>query len=257
MNNLRLQNKVAIITGAGRGLGRSIAKAYSSEGAKVVVMSRTMSDLESVVHEINSVGGTAVGISGNVAVSNDVQRVISETLRKFQRVDVLFNNAGIEGSSKQLEEISEAEWNEVMNVNVKGMFLFTKAVLPHLLSQASGNIINMSSGAGEKRPRKRVRSIPYTVSKFAVEGFTDALAVRLAGSGVNVNALKPGPTRTSIQSNWTEEDFKKHEEEVGPMNEPEFVNEVAVYLASLKPGELNGASLSATEWNKVHAVASR
>lgn len=251
---MRLADKIAIITGGGRGIGRSVAKACALEGATVIVTSRTESDLNTLVDEINTKGGAAVSVTGNVAIASDVERVVKETIKRFDRVDILFNNAGVEGSMKSLEEITEAEWDEVMNINVKGMFLFTRAVLPYMRKRATGNIINTSSGAGEKRPRKMVRSISYAVSKFAVEGFTNALSTRLAGTGVNVNALRPGPTRTSIQSHWTEQDFKRHAQEVGPLQEPEVVNEVAIYLASLKPGELSGQSLSAKDYNMEHAA---
>ncbi|MBI4258052.1 MAG: SDR family oxidoreductase [Thaumarchaeota archaeon] len=248
-----MKERVAIITGSGRGIGRAIAKAYASEGARVVITSRTTSELEGVAGEIKASGGSVIAVPSDITKSRDIAKVVDSALKAFGRIDVLVNNAGVPGPQKPLLEIEESEWDSTMQVNVKGAFLFSKAVVPYMLRQKAGNIINISSGAGEKRPRGNVRSLPYNVSKFAIEGFSHVLSVQLKGTGINVNALKPGFIRTRFQDSWSPEDFKKHLAEVGEIHEPEYVKDLAVYLASLGPGELTGESLSAKEWNKLHS----
>lgn len=248
-----LKGKIALITGASRGIGRSIALAYAAEGADVVVTGRTRSDLESLASEIrNEYGTRAVVVLGSVILAEDVRRAVDTTLKEFGRIDILVNNAGIPGPVKNLQDITEEEWDEVIDTNVKGVFLFTKQVLPHMLEQRSGNIVNISSGAGEKHSRmRRVRSIPYNVSKFALEGFNNVLASSLTGTGVNVNALKPGPLNTAFHAHTPPEILKEMEQRSG-LPGPDYANPVALYLASLTPGELNGESIDVTTWIKDH-----
>ena len=248
-----LKGKVAIVTGASRGIGRSIALAYAKEGANLIVTARSSADLDALVNEIkNGTGVKAISVAGNVAREEDARRTVSTGLKQLGRIDILVNNAGSAGPVKKLEEISVAEWDEVMEVNVKGYFLFAREIIPSMLSQRSGNIINISSGAGEKQQRsKPVRSIPYSVSKFAVEGFNHVLATYLMGTGVNVNAIKPGPIKTALHSTTPPEILQDMERRIG-FEEPEFVNPLAVYLAGLAPGEVTGASIGVTEWNKDH-----
>lgn len=249
---MQLEGKVAIVTGGGRGIGRAIAEAYASEGAKVTITARTESELDSVAANIHRHKGKALPLPGDATNPSEVQKVVKSTLDEFGKIDILVNNAGVGGPTGELDEISEKEWDAVLGVNLKGAILFTKLVLPGMLQRGSGNIINVSSGAGEKRPRRFVRSIPYTVSKFAIEGFTSALSVRLLGTGVNVNALKPGTTRTALYASIPQRVARQLTAEVGEPAEPESVNKLAVYLASLKPGELNGESLDVRMWNKSH-----
>jgi NAD(P)-dependent dehydrogenase (short-subunit alcohol dehydrogenase family) len=247
----KLKGKVAIVTGGGRGIGKAIARACASEGADVAIISRTSSDLESVAREINDAGsGRALPIRADVAVERDVKNVVAKVIKRFGRIDILVNNAAIGGVSKPVEEITEAEWDRVMEINVKGPFLLTREALPFMLKHKSGNIINVSSGAGVKRPRKHIRSVPYMVSKFAVEGLSHAIATRLRGSGINVNVLRPGFTRTSLQASWTPEELKRLKEEVGEFLEPESVNGLALFLASLEPGEITDQEFNTVDWIK-------
>lgn len=249
----RLKGKIALITGASRGIGRAIAIAYAEEGADLIVTGRTRSDLESLASEVRrKYGRKCVVVSGSVSRAEDVRLAVDTALKEFGRIDILVNNAGIPGPVKSLQDITESEWDDVIDTNVKGVFLFTKQVLPHMIAQKSGNIVNISSGAGEKHQRMRkVRSLPYNVSKFALEGFNNVLASSVAGTGVNVNALKPGPLRTAFHAGTPPEILKEMEQRSG-LPGPEYANPVALYLASLAPGELNGESIDVATWIKDH-----
>jgi len=251
--NLRLKDRVAIVSGASRGIGRSIARAYALEGAKVVLMARSKSELEALAEEINNSKGVSLPVTGDVTHHDDVTRVVEATLKAFGRIDILVNNAGILGSTKEIDAMSEADWDEVMSINVKGVFLLSREVLPAMRRQKSGNIVNISSGAGERHPQLgSIRGVPYNVSKFAVEGINYCLASRLQGTGVNVNAIKPGPIMSGFWTGVPEEELQRVRRALGAIHEPEFANELAVYLAALAPGELTGASINAIEWNKLH-----
>jgi 3-oxoacyl-[acyl-carrier protein] reductase len=249
----RLNGKVALITGASKGIGKSIALAYAKEGANLILTARTAHLLEQVASEARKNSQIkAVTVPGDVSRAQDVRKVVETAMKSFGRIDVLLNNAGIPGSANSLEQTTETELDNLFQVNVKGPFLVTKEVLPYMRKQASGNIINMSSGAGEKKPLNiPVRSISYSVTKFALEGFNYSLAGKLLGTGINVNAIRPGVIKTTIHANTPPEILREMEKRSG-FQEPEVVNPVAVYLASLRPGELTGTSIRASEWNKEH-----
>ncbi len=249
----RLKDKIAIITGASKGIGRSIALAYAKEGANLVLTARTADLLERVEGEIRKNSNINVfAVPGDISRVEDVRRVVGIATKNFGRIDVLLNNAGITGSVGNLEEITETEMDDLLQVNLKGPFLAIKEVLPHMKKQGSGNIINMSSGAGEKKPLNiPVRSISYNITKFALEGLNYSLAGKLLGTGINVNAIKPGVIRTTIHANTPPEILQEMKKRVG-FEEPEVVNPLAVYLASLLPGELTGASIRASDWNREH-----
>lgn len=248
---MSLKGRVAIITGGSRGIGKSIALAYAAEGAVVVVISRNAEHVGDLTKDVESTGGLALSVSGSVSKKEDVERVVEKTIAKFGRIDILVNNAGTPGTKKDLQEVTDEEWDEVMNVNVRGVFLATRCVLPWMLKQGRGNIVNISSGAGEKHPSggSSIRSIPYSVSKFALEGFNYSLASRLKGTGINVNAIKPGVIKTAFHDSTSPEELGLLATRSGGLREPKFVNPLAIYLAALEPGELTGASMSASEWN--------
>lgn len=246
---MRLDEKVAIITGGGRGIGRAIARAYAAEGAIVLITSRTESELDTTSYQIRENGGRAYYLVGDVTKTEDVRHVVEETVSRFGRLDILVNNAGIVGSGNELDEISDMEWERVISTNVTGYFLFARAVVPYMIKQQSGNIINVSSGAGKKRRRNYIMSIPYSVSKFAVEGFTHVLSVRLEGTGINVNSLSPGPVRTRLLDFLSAEERRIFIRNIGKPNDPESISESAIYLACLKPGELTGETIEAKTFN--------
>jgi 3-oxoacyl-[acyl-carrier protein] reductase len=256
----RLRGKVAIVTGASRGIGRSIALTYGSEGANVVVTGRTSSDLKSLEKEISQFDVRVLSVPGDASEEEHVKSVVKSTVREFGGVDILVNNAGILGSMKDFVDLTVEDWNQVINVNVMGYILFAREVLPHMLKKAAGNMINVSSGAGEKQDvqrRRNAKNIPYIVSKFAVEGLTNGLAGRLLGTGINVNAIKPGPVDSAFHAARSREDMEQLVKRGGPLQPPQIVNEISVYLASLAPGELTGESLRVPEWNSAHNINRR
>jgi len=174
-----LADKVAIITGGGRGLGRAFAEVFAQEGAKIVVVSRTKREIDEVAGEISRRGGKAIAVQADVRDEFEVREMVRRTISTFSKIDILVNNAGMMGPLGPITEIRKEDWEEVLGVNVTGMFLCSREVLRYMILQNSGNIINISSGAGHRKNWRDVHSLSYHVSKFAVEGFTKALSVQM------------------------------------------------------------------------------
>ncbi|MGH9864889.1 MAG: SDR family NAD(P)-dependent oxidoreductase [Candidatus Acidiferrales bacterium] len=185
-----LRDKVAIITGGGRGIGRAIAHRFAAEGAAVLVAARTSKEVNAVAAEIQSAGQKAAAISADVSQESGCQRIVEEARKRFGQIDILVNNAGLLGPVKAVEEISPAEWDEVLAVNLRGPFLLSRLVLPEMYARSSGSIINISSVAAKAAFQW---NSPYAASKAGLLGFTRTLAAESARKGVRVNAICPGP----------------------------------------------------------------
>lgn len=240
-----LIGKVAVVTGGGRGIGRAIALGCAREGSRVLIAARTRKEIEAVAAEIRALGGEVLAVVADISREEDVHRMVTEVVDAWGRVDVLINNAGVPGPQGLIHELDLSEVDRTWAINIRGTFLCSQAILPLMLEQGGGNIINVSSGAGQRKPRPRVRSLPYQVSKFAVEGLTNALAVQLREHRINVNALQPGRIATRIHdatpAGWV----------AGrQMGRPEDVVPAAVFLASLEPGAMTGFSLEAGTFNR-------
>lgn len=184
-----LENTVAIVTGAGRGAGRVIARKLASEGASVVVVGRTKATVERVAKEIIDAGGVCEPIIADVSNAEDVRRVVTQTLQRFSRIDALVNNAGIGGPNTGVEETPIEEWKRTLDINLTGPFLCSQAVLPSMKEQRSGHIIMISSGAGKQGyPNMSA----YCASKFGLHGLAQSLAAEVSDLNVRVCTILPG-----------------------------------------------------------------
>lgn len=199
MNQLR--GKVAVITGSGSGIGTSMAKTFAEEGASVVVADLNVQGAEKVAESIRAKGGIALAVKVDVAKFDDIRQMVERTLEKFGRIDILVNNAAIGVTSgtliapdhRLIENLTEEEWDKTMNVNLKGVFLCCKAVIPTMKKQESGNIINISSVSGFKGAGAEGGSgFHYNVSKAGVVNFTKSLVLQLGPYHIRANSIAPG-----------------------------------------------------------------
>jgi NAD(P)-dependent dehydrogenase (short-subunit alcohol dehydrogenase family) len=223
---LKLKDQVAIVTGAGRGIGRAVALAFSREGATVVLAARTVSDLETVAAQIKSRAGRALVIPTDVTSEASVAALVEKVLADFKKVDILLTAAGV-ATFSPLVDTKPEEWDRMLAVNLRGVFLSCRAVLPPMMTERRGTIINIVSVAAK-------RAIPgnaaYAASKHAVLGLTQVLAEEMRPHGIRVGALSPGAVDTPL---W---DSVPNAPERSRMLRPEDVAEAALLMASLPPG---------------------
>lgn len=194
---MRLQDQVAIITGGGQGLGRAFALAFAAEGARVVIAERNEERATAVAAEISAAGGEALALATDVASEASTQAMAAATLERWGRIDILLNNAAIFSTIKMrpFDQIPVPEWDDLMAVNVRGVWLCCKAVAPTMRTQRRGKIINIASVVFDLG---RANYLHYVASKGAVIGITRGIATELGDSGVNVNAISPSSTQTEI-----------------------------------------------------------
>ena len=223
---MKLKDRVAIVTGAGRGIGRAVALAFCREGASVALAARTASDLEAVAARIRSGGGRALAVPTDVTAEATIAALVEKTLAEFKQLDILVTAAGV-ASFAPLVDTKPEEWDRMMAVNARGVFLTCRAVLPPMLRQGRGTIINVVSVAAK-------RAIPggaaYAASKHAVLGLTRVLAEEMRSHGIRAGALSPGAVDTAL---W---DAVPNPPDRSRMLRPEDVAEAAVLMASLPPG---------------------
>jgi NAD(P)-dependent dehydrogenase (short-subunit alcohol dehydrogenase family) len=243
----RLQDKVSIITGGASGMGRVAARMFAAEGAKVVVADVTEQAAQSVVDEVAAAGGRAVAVAADVSKEADAKRMVDATIEAFGRVDVLYNNAGImPQADHSVIDTSVEDWDRVMAVNVRGVFLGCKYAIPKMVEQGSGSIINIASFValiGCSNPQDA-----YTASKGAVLSLTRSLAVQFAPQGVRSNAICPGPVATPLLMDWLVKDeeakrIRLARNPTGRFGKPEEIVHMAIYLASDESRWTNGAAL--------------
>ncbi|MDR4887502.1 glucose 1-dehydrogenase [Fredinandcohnia sp. QZ13] len=242
----RLDGKVALITGAGSGIGKESAILFAAEGAVVVVNDVNVAAGEAVVREIRENNHQAAFIKGDVTNPLEVKSLVENMIRQFNRVDILFNNAGISGVGP-LHEVELEDWQRVMNVNVNGVFLVSKYVLPFMMSQKSGSIINMSSCLADIGLANRAS---YTASKGAVLSLTKSMQVDYAKYNIRVNALMPGTIYTPFVEDYLSRDPNpeaaldaiKRRQLSQELGRPIDVAFAALYLASDESRFMMGAS---------------
>ena len=223
----RLEGKVVIVTGGGRGIGKATALFLAKEGADITIISRTQKELESTRGEIEKFGVNCITVRGDVSKRADVERCIKETIQKFGRIDILINNAGILDVG-EFVDMKEESWRGIIEVNVNGLMMFTQQVLPHMIEKKSGVIVNVSSGAGKTGFEELAA---YCASKFAVIGFTESLAQEVADKGVRVYAICPGSTDTKM---WW--DFASSPPAYKPEHVAKNILEMCLPGCRLKPG---------------------
>lgn len=250
---MKLKGKTAIVTGGGRGIGKAIALAFAREGADVIVTARTEKEIEKVAEDIMALGSRGFPMSADLGKKESLQVFVDRISKKFPRLDILINNAGV-GSGQNPRVVAEYDddfWEETLALNLTAPYLLTKAFLPKMIAQKWGRIINISSVAGKI-------GFPfgaaYSTSKHGLIGLTRTVALEVATQGVTVNAICPGPIRTSMLEKRIRfnaenegipiEEVEKSFNSIQRLLEPKEVAAVAVYLASDEAKSMTGQSLN-------------
>jgi len=238
-----LTDRVAIVTGSGRGIGKTIALKLAEVGAKVVINDiGEVSYVESVAEEIRAMNRESLAVLGDVTSSSDVNNLVETVINTYGKIDILVNNAGIT-RDQLLLRMSEEDWDRVIAVNLKSVFLCTKAVIRHMTAQRWGRIINMSSVVGIAGNAGQAN---YSASKAGIIGFTKTVAKEVGSRGITVNAIAPGfidtPMTRQLKESWIEEIKKRIP--AGYLGTPQDVAEAVAFLASEEARYINGHVLN-------------
>ncbi len=228
---MRLSGKIALITGGTGGIGKSIAKKFFQEGAEIIITGRDSKKLDSTVKEL----GVGMPIVVDIKNEEEIKDGVKKIIEKFGRIDILVNNAGIHPKLKPLHEIEESEWNNVIDINLTGQFRVTKTVIPHMIKNGGGCIINISSDAGLKA-FENYQADAYSASKAALVLLTKTWALEYAKNMIRVNCVCPGTIDTEMAKPFLDSEIKKEmadaEHPLGRIGKPEDVANAALYFAS-------------------------
>jgi NAD(P)-dependent dehydrogenase (short-subunit alcohol dehydrogenase family) len=258
---MQLKDRVAVVTGGGRGIGRAIALAFAREGADVVVTARTTSEIENVAGEIKGLGRKSLAITTDLSQRKAVLSLRDQVFSQFPTIHILVNNAGIGSGQnpKLVKEYDDDFWDMTLMVNLTVPYLLTKDFLPTMVKQGWGRIINISSVAGKNG---FLFGAAYCSSKHGLIGFTRTVALEVATEGITVNAICPGPIRTSMLAKRMQvesehrgislEEVEKSFNPIQRLLEPEEVAAMAVYLASEKAQAVTGQSFNISGGSTMH-----
>jgi len=238
-----LKGKVAVVTGSSKGIGRAIALRLARDGASVVVNGRNEKDIDSVVGEIKKMKGKAIGVRADVSVAKDVEKLVAEAVKTFKRIDIFVNNAGVLDMTA-CAQMNEQEWDRVLGVNLKGYFLCAKAASAQMAKHKSGKIVNVASIAG-------ISAYPgcaaYSVSKAGIIMLTKSMALELAKSNINVNAVAPGAIETAMTKDIVEnKNVYQHMLAgipCGRIGKPEDIANAVAFLVSDDADYITGTTL--------------
>ena len=243
---MKLQGRVAIVTGGGRGLGRSVALAFGKQGAKVVLAARTLEEIDHVAEELRSLKKEAIAVPTDVSNEDQVNHLVKMTLEAFGTIDILVNNAGARGPIGPIHQISLSDWEETLKVNLTGAFLCTKAVLPVLMEKREGKIINVATTL---TPRPNLT--PYMVAMAGLIHFTKQLSRELKDYNVQVNVIHPGVMDTRMQEEIRKAGVKaigtdmfERLKEEGILHLPDEPAKLILFLASRASDGITGEYLS-------------
>jgi len=228
---MKLKDKVALITGGGRGIGKAIALAYAREGARVALCARTASEIEETAREIQALKGECRAWVCDVSLEEPVKGLVQETEKSYGRIDILVNNAGVMTRPVPLTELEVKKWDYTIAVNLRGPFLVTQAALPLMMRQKSGSIINLSSMIGRGA---YANFGAYAASKWGIEGLTQGLAAELRSYNIRVNSVDPGYVATKLTGYHG--------------GRPESVTDVFVFLGSDESKGITGRMLTSSGW---------
>lgn len=237
----RFTNKVVLITGAASGIGRAAALAFAAEGARLAILDRSAGALEGVQASVKNAGGEVLAVACDVSLPDQVEGAIKQVIDRFGRLDIAFNNAGVENKADPVHEIDLAEWDRILGINLRGTFVCMKYELAQMVKQGAGVVVNTSSGAGI---RGVAGGAAYAASKHAIIGLTRSAALDYAKQNIRVNAVLPGNIETPMMDRFTGGDIQKaiDLEPVGRLGKPEEIAEAVLWMASDLGGFITGAA---------------
>lgn len=238
----RFTSKVALVTGAASGIGRATALAFAAEGARVAILDRTAVALRETEAALKQAGGEVLVIACDVSIPEQVEAAVAQVVERFGRLDIAFNNAGVENKAQPLHEIELEEWDRILDINLRGTFVCMKHEIAQMVRQGGGVVVNTSSGAGI---RGVAGGASYAASKHAIIGMTRSAALDYAKQNIRVNAILPGNIETPMMDRFTSGDLQKaiDLEPIGRLGKPEEIAEAVLWMSSDLGGFVTGSAV--------------